>query len=33
MMKAGGKVATLYQSSPGKFDGQTTGGSAVSLTR
>lgn len=31
--EAGGKVATLYQSSPGKFDGQTTGGSAVSLTR
>ncbi|MGB8819057.1 MAG: AprI/Inh family metalloprotease inhibitor [Rhizobiaceae bacterium] len=31
--EAGGKVATLYQSSPGKFDGQTTGGTAVSLTR
>ena len=31
--ESGGKVATLYQSSPGKFDGQTTGGSAVSLTR
>ena len=31
--EGGGKVATLYQSSPGKFDGQTTGGSAVSLSR
>jgi hypothetical protein len=31
--EAGGKLATLYQTSPGKFDGQTTGGSAVSLSR
>lgn len=31
--ESGGKIATLYQSAPGKFDGQTTGGSAVSLTR
>jgi Protease inhibitor Inh len=31
--ESGGKIATLYQSSPGKFDGQTTGGSAVSLSR
>ena len=30
---AGGKVATLYQTSPGKFDGQTTGGTPVSLSR
>lgn len=29
----GGKLATLYQTAPGKFDGQTIGGSPVSLTR
>ncbi len=29
----GGKLATLYQTSPGKFDGQTTGGTPVSLSR
>ena len=31
--ETGGKLATLYQSSPGKFDGQTTGGTPVSLSR
>lgn len=31
--ETGGKLATLYQSSPGRFDGQTTGGAAVSLSR
>lgn len=29
----GGKLATLYQTAPGKFDGQTTGGSPVTLSR
>ncbi len=31
--ETGGTLARLYQSAPGKFDGQTSGGAAVSLSR